>query len=216
MKLKKPTISSDKRLKDVFLPTDMSTNLAELIGIQFGDGCLHKNNRGNYCISYCLNIKEKELKARVVKLFKQIFSVKLNENINLKKNAINLRTHSKLISYFIHENFWAPFGKKRTLRIPPIISSNKNYLKSFLKGLHSTDGYIFIKKDKGYEYPIIKICTISKIFAKDIQNALFSLGFRTKLNKKGKKDNSGFDVVLHGNVQLKLWEKVMKSGSTGI
>ena len=210
IKLIKPTIvGKTTPLKKINLPSRMSNKLAELVGIHFGDGSIYmenkKTNRKYYRIVYCFNIKEKELQEEVKKMFNDHFNIQLGEYTYINKSAVALACSSKELCYFLNENFNIPFGKKNHLCLPKIIKNNKIYLRYFIRGLFKTDGCCFIKKDKGYEYPIIKITTKCKEFSKDIQKSLIGFGFRARINKKHWGNHSGYDVVLHGEKQHRKW-----------
>ena len=216
MLLERPNVGTNLKLRKVNLPKEMSVELAELVGIQFGDGNLYKNKKYNYILTYCFNSKEKWLHNHTTNIFLKQFGHKLKKR-QIKDSAISLSIHSKIICYFFHENFQLPFGKKENLSIPKKFKKDKKLLFGFLRGLYWTDGCKFIKKDRHYRYPIIKITNKSKKFIEQIQEILLKFGFRARINAKNN-SGFGFDVVLHGTNQVKMWEeKIMKrSGDTGI
>ena len=122
-----------------------------------------------------------------------------------------------MLCLFLNENFGAPLGKKKNLKIPPIIKANKTYLKAFIRGLHRTDGCSFKRNCNGYEYHVIKITTSCKEFANEIRDSLRGFGFRANTYRKKNKKNEGYDVVLNGISQYNKWNsEIMKeSGDTG-
>ncbi len=221
-KLIKPKLKGETtKFKPVNFPPHMNTELAEFLGIHFGDGGIHIN-KGTYRISYCFNIKEVELLKRTRFLFEKLFNRNLRED-QIRNGAILISCNSKPLSFFLKENFLLPFGKKNHLTISDNIKSNKEYIKSFLKGLHWTDGCTYIKIDKKkYYYPIVKITTKCKTFAEEIKQELTKLGFRATSAKKIGLNYSGYDVVLHGKKQYKKWtseistHKMIKNGDAGI
>ncbi len=210
------------KLKPVKLPKYITPELAELIGIHLGDGNIYVR-KSSYAISYCFNLKEKELIERTKYLFNRLFEKNL-KLVQVRKGAVLLQCHSKLLCYFLNHNFSIPLGRKDNLIIPNLIKPNKKHIRSFLKGLHWTDGCTFIKTDKiKYTYPIIKITTKCKPFSLEIQQELIKLGFRaTHCEKKGINFH-GYDIILHGKEQYNKWitevsdKKLIKtSGDTGI
>ena len=57
--LKKPKIlSKTKPTKKYQLPDKLTVELAELIGIHFGDGFMRVGKKKDYRLSYCFNINE--------------------------------------------------------------------------------------------------------------------------------------------------------------
>ena len=221
MKLIKPNLKiKTTRFKPVNFPPYMSTELAEFIGIHFGDGSIFVK-KGTHTISYCFNMKETELIEHTKYIFKNLFKRDLKV-IQIRKCAITMTCISKPLSYFLKINFLLPFGKKNHLTIPDNIKSSSEYMKSFLKGLHWTDGCTFIKTDKKYSYPIVKITTKIEPFAKEIQQELIDLGFRATVGMKKGFNYVGYDVVLHGKEQYEKWlseisdKKKIKYGDAAI
>tara|TARA_Y100000310_G_C20502810_1_gene724867 strand:- start:156 stop:842 length:687 start_codon:yes stop_codon:yes gene_type:complete len=219
--LKKPQIvRKTTYCKEIKIPSVLTPVIAELVGIHFGDGGIHIKKQKSYIATYTFNLKEEKLIEDTRLWFRETFELELGSCI--QRNAIKLYNNSKILCYFLHENFGAPLGRKDALRIPPIVKNEKIFLKAFLRGLFRTDGCIFIKKDKIYRYPIVKISTKCKEFAEDIKIALLYLEFRPTINKKYWKGLVGYDVVLHGTKQYKKWvkeisnHKMIKNGDAGI
>ncbi len=201
------------KFKPVNLPSHMSVELAEFLGIHFGDGSI-QINKNTYRIAYCFNIKEIQLIEYTKILFNKLFHRNLKED-QIRNGAIVLSCTSKPLSYFLKENFLLPFGRKNNLTIPNNIKSNSKYIKSFLKGLHWTDGCTYIKTDKNkYFYPIVKITTKCQSFAKEIQQELIKLGFRATLARKVGFNYDGYDVVLHGKKQYAKWLSTISDKKT--
>lgn len=189
--------------KKIKMPPTLTPKIAELVGIHFGDGGIHIRKRKSYVTTYTFNLKEKKLIEDTKLWFQQLFGIKLKSFI--KGNSIQFYSCSKMLCYFLNENFEVPLGRKDYLKIPSIIKKKEIYLKAFIKGLHRTDGCQFIKKDKGYEYPIIKITTKCKDFAEEIKDSLIQFGFRATINKKQGENYVGYDINLHGKNQYNKW-----------
>ncbi|MBT4805448.1 hypothetical protein HON71_04715 [Candidatus Woesearchaeota archaeon] len=222
MKLIKPKIKiTTKAYTQIKTPKILTPQIAELIGIHFGDGCIHVRKRKSYIVTYTFNVKDNKLIEDTKSWFRELFGIELKSFV--KNNGLHLYTCSKMLCYFLHENFGAPLGKKDFLSIPPIIKEKDIYLKAFLRGLHRTDGCVFIKKDKKYRYPIVKITTKCYDFSIQLQKALILFDFRATINKKvDQRGCVGYDVTLHGTKQYQKWiseisdKKKIKSGDTGI
>jgi hypothetical protein len=205
MKLIKPEIKiTTTACTQIKIPRVLTPQIAELIGIHFGDGCIHVKKRKSYTVTYTINVKENKLIEDITLWFQQLFNIELKSFV--KDNGLHLYTCSKMLCYFLHENFGAPLGKKDFLSIPQIIKEKDIYLKAFLRGLHRTDGCVFIKRDKKYRYPIVKITTKCYNFSIQIQEALILFGFRATINKKvDQRSCIGYDVILHGTKQYQKW-----------
>ncbi len=204
--------------KVITLPTEMSTILAELIGIHFGDGGIHVRKRKSYAVTYCFNINEVDLLRDIQTWFKLLFNLEIKCHERKNKNAFELYCNSKMLCFFLNENFAIPFGKKKNLKIPSIIKSDETYLRAFIRGLYRTDGSLSRSKSSGYKYPTIKITTNCKEFANEIRDSLRDHGFRANTYPKRNKKNEGYDVVLNGFSQYNKWNsEIMKeSGAAGI
>ena len=114
MKLIKPKIVRiTKHHKKINLPSEMSNELAELLGIHFGDGSIYIGEKKDYRVLYCFNILEKDIIQETKETFKKLFGIELKEKPSGSKNAIELCCYSKMLCYFLHTSFGTPFGKKK-------------------------------------------------------------------------------------------------------
>lgn len=216
-KLIKPIIKvHTTKYRKIDLPERMSLDLAEFVGMHFGDGGIHVRKRKSYTINYSFNIKEIQLITDFKSLFQRLFGINIKQYE--RNNALEFYCCSKMLAYFLNQNFDAPLGRKDYLKISIIIQNNDEYLKAFLLGLFKTDGCCFIKRVGKYEYPIIKITTKCKDFAEEIKESLNKWGFRAKINVKWGRNYYGYDIVLHGKEQLAKWNKEIiriKDGAAG-
>ena len=128
--------------------------IAELIGIIYGDGNLCIDNNKGYRINITGN-KETDynyLTEYVSGLFERNFNIKPKIWIYKNRKAIALNIFSKkLLEYFM--NLGMKVGPKKNLIIPNIILKNKKYKARFLRGLLDTDFCLYFLK--GYKYPKI-------------------------------------------------------------
>lgn len=193
MKLKNDfTLNKIDKTKGLVLPSRMSNELAELIGIHYGDGYMSKEKNFTYRIFYSCNIHEKEYVGHIIHLFNNLFNCSLKVNTDYKKSYIKLYFHSKSLCNYFNEVLKIPFSPKIDLKIPSYIKEDKTLLLNFIRGLFDTDGCFTVKRDKGYEYNLAKISTKWFSFAKDIKEAFDILEIKSFVCKKC----PGFDVVV--------------------
>jgi intein/homing endonuclease len=176
--------------------------LAELLGIHIGDGCISENNRySEYYLGGDL-IEEREYHDNWVgPLFnKKIMIPLFNKKVNYKEHpkvgvyAFHI-FDKKLVDFF--KSFGICSGSKINSGIPKTILSDKKLLKRFLRGLFDTDGCIYFDKNYSSKNPIsnvpkILIGTVSKELINDVYFSLFKLGIHPIMQKpyKGKKDKN--------------------------
>ena len=163
--------------KEIKVPIKITKELAEEIGMQFGDGFLSAKK---YDYRLKGNPKnEKEYYSEVIKpLFKELYNI----NVNLKefKRSFGFEVYSKALWEFKVKVMGIKPGKKDGIRFPEILKiSNKKILGAFLRGLFDTDGCVSFKSKYGYKnyYPTIEISLTSKDLIKDVAEILFMFGF---------------------------------------
>tara|TARA_Y100000310_G_scaffold146303_2_gene145619 strand:- start:3988 stop:4635 length:648 start_codon:yes stop_codon:yes gene_type:complete len=179
--------------KSLKLPLQMSKELAEFIGIHFGDGYMKRRERGTYDLHYSINLRDIEYANHINTLFYSLFNIKLKMFIIPQKNAIDMYQNSKSLCTFFNQELKIPYSPKKELPIPKFIKSNKTYAQHFIRGIFDTDGCIVVQRDKGkYLYNLIKISTSIKSFADDIKLLLNELGLRCYICR----DRTGFDIVI--------------------
>jgi DNA-binding transcriptional regulator WhiA len=177
--------------KGLKFPAEMSPELAEIIGIHFGDGCM-THHKTTHRILYSFNSRDKLYVDYVSSLFWKIFNISM-KRMNLSyRNEIELYFISKSMCLFLNEVLLVPFSPKKDLKIPEYIINNPEYLKNFIRGLFDTDGCFTIQRDGKYSYHMVKICTGSESFAVNIDFALKSLDMKSYICRK----ETGFDVVV--------------------
>jgi hypothetical protein len=121
-----------------------SEELAEIVGIMFGDGCIYKDRLGKYQVSVSFNKKEQDYLLYVKKLFSSFFVYKFC--ISEQKNEFLLRNTSVYVgSYLIKSGL--SFGNKikNKIVIPDWIFRKRIYALRFLRGIFDTDGCVYKK-----------------------------------------------------------------------
>ncbi len=216
-KVKKSRNDLKRKLK---LPTKLTPQLAEDLGIMVGDGSINiyqRNKRAtDYMISCYGNSKnEREYLEKYVKSLKQ-------ELYNLhfvyseqRKNTCRLLTRSKGLLEFYTKVIGLPRGAKKNINIPKIVFDSDRLIKyAFLRGLADTDFALTFKKrnKKVFYYPTIKISTCSKKLVIDLSNLLLDLDFKPSvcynmryIHPKTRKKFTTHQLNLYGEDMLNKW-----------
>lgn len=181
---------------------EIDGDLAEIIGIHVGDGCISVNKRyKEYYLGGDLN-EEKDYHNKWVA---PLFNKKVM--IPLYGKKVLYKEHPKVGIYGFHifdskivEKFaeWGiNSGTKINIGIPKIIMEDRKLIKRFLRGLFDTDGNIYFDKNRSAKYPknnrpVISLTTVSKKLTEDVYNSLKFIGLNPRLKSpyKGKKDKN--------------------------
>lgn len=129
--------------KTIIIPKE-SEELAELVGIIFGDGGI--NNNWQIVISLNSNL-DLEYSKYISHILKKLFRIKVYARKRPNQNTLVLVCSSTdLVDFLVNKG--AVRGNKVTQQIdvPEWISNNREYKKSFVRGLVDTDGCLFIHK----------------------------------------------------------------------
>ena len=185
-----------KKSKDFLIPK-LTPELAELVGIMFGDGYMKNKHNNSHTIRICGSLsKDKDYFFYLRDLFIRNFDIdpKFSEYPN--KNYLELYVYSKKLVDFFHKILLIPFSPKVNLSIPGYIKKDKRFLKSFLRGLFDTDGCVTYQKSGKYYYVLIKLCVKSESFAREIEASLKNLSIKSFCCEKVWRDNRGYDIVI--------------------
>lgn len=186
----------------------ITNELAELLGIMYGDGCLSRS-----CKQYNIYIsghKFDDFKYHdkiIRRLFFDVFnkSIKISEKKN--ENTIYIRFRDKKVFNILH-SLGVPIGNKYGyLHIPNMIKVDNSLFFSFLRGLIDTDGCIvFSKQHKNkYYYPRIELTSKSEDFLNDLLDILKNNGFYGSVSNKGR----GYRLEIPGFKNLERWLKLI-------
>ncbi len=168
--------------KQRFLPKDIPSirfdeELAEIFGVLNGDGHISPIN---YEVCIVGNSKEIDYLNYLKTLFENKFKLKFVFIIDETK--FKLRTYSSKLFDVLTKKYSFPSGNKMgKLRIPKQIKLSRKFLIAYLRGLFDTDGTIYIRRKKDL---VLEVSSADKIFLKEVQLALLSLGFNTKIYEK--------------------------------
>lgn len=193
-------------------------DLAELVGIHIGDGCISENKRySEYYLGGDL-LEEKEYHDNwVAPLFnKKIMNPLFGKNVNYKEHPkVGIYGfhifNKKLIDFF--KTLGINSGSKINIKIPDEILLNQKLLKRFIRGLFDTDGNLFFDKNRSAktpknDRPTIKLGTVSKKLVNQVFNALKLFGLHPRMKKpyKGKRDkNFVYTVLLYRKLDIEFF-----------
>lgn len=185
--------------------------LAELLGIMIGDGCLSRSG-GKYLI-YISGHKIDDLKYHqsITKhLFKKVFNKIVDIKFKSKEETLFIRFSDKSI-FQKFKSFGIPVGKKYLdLNIPTLVKEEKLFV-HFLRGLFDTDGCIVLSKQHREipYYPRIEITSKTEIFLIRILKRLRKFNFYGSVSNKG----GGYRLEIPGFKNLDLWLNIVGSSN---
>ncbi len=177
--------------RKIKLPTTLTKELAELMGIVIGDGhlglLLKRNKSGNEYVrsSYLAiagNCEEKEFLTYIQDIFYLLFDLNLSYYKDKRSKTVVLKVNSKALTEFFNKICGIPLNRKtEIINIPEIIKcSNKGIKLAFLRGLADTDFSVTFKKKtyKAHYYPVIKASFRSRRLVQDLEELYTELGFK--------------------------------------
>ena len=185
-------------------------DLAEILGMHIGDGCISVNKRYS---EFYLGGDLKEEKEYHDEWVKPLFNKKIM--FPLYGKEVNYKEHPKLGIYGFHifdkkiveffNKLDIKSGPKIDVRVPLKIRTDLALAKRFLRGLFDTDGNLYFDKNRSRKAPInncplIKLGTVSEKLAKDVFFLFKKMNLNPGMKKpyKGKRDkNYVFTVVLY-------------------
>lgn len=183
-------------------------DLAEILGIHIGDGCISENKKySEYYLGGDLN-EEKEYHDNWVKpLFdKKIMIPLFNKEVIYKEHPkVGIYGfyifNKKLVNFF--KNLGIKSGSKINIAIPNKIIKDKKLTLRFLRGLFDTDGCIYFDKNRSAknprnDRPTITLGTVSKNLSAQVFDLLKKLGLHPRMKKpyKGKRDKNNIYTIL--------------------
>lgn len=194
----------DKK-KNITFPNKITPELAEEIGMHYGDGFL-SSRKYEYRLKGNQYNEVEYYKGYIAPLFKSLYNIE----VNLKdyKTSYGFEISSKALWTFKTKVMEIKSGNKELITFPEVLKvNNLQILTSFIRGLFDTDGCLSFKTKYGYEkyYPEIKIALFSKKLILEIGEILKMLGFNPNvyINK-----DQGV-ITLNGIGSLRRYEKLI-------
>lgn len=157
--------------------------LAELIGIILGDGCLS----GNHQLTISFNNEtDQEYSHYLRRLLKKLFALDCHVHYRKNSNGADVVvSSSNLVDFLLKEGLSIGNKVKNQVGIPMWISGELKYGKACLRGLVDTDGSFYCHKyiSGNKEYKYIKLCftNCSRPILEFVFKILKRLGYKVYL-----------------------------------
>jgi len=194
--------------RHIILPNQLTEELAEFMGIHYGDGNLYFDGDCGYRISYSGDLfRDIKYLEHINGSFSNLFNLNLHKKDILETNTRILEIYSKTIYNFMVKFLEIPSGPKIDLRFPTILESKPLFKEAFLRGLFDTDGCFVIQKQGKYRYPLVKISMKSKIFAEDINQVFRDLNYNSYVCKKSNPPKD-YEVVIRSKDVHSFFNKI--------
>jgi len=213
----KRMLAYDKK-RGLILPESYSSELAELVGVIFGDGYLSEKHSYSYRLSiFGHSVDDYGYHTVYLRnLIKHLFGLEPKITIRKDMQCMSTKIFSKRITIFL-KNIGLETGKKEDLNIPQWIIDNDSNMISFLRGFVDSDGSIALKKRyrKIPYYPVIGLVSKSKILINDMaiwlkQNGFsFWSGYDQQLDKRSGNIQGVHRIYLNGHKQLVKWKNLI-------
>ncbi len=190
---------------------NFSEDLAEIIGIMMGDGCLYLDRLNKYQTIICFHKKERDYLDYVKILFENYFQYKFC--ITEIKSEFLLRNTSVFVGNKLIDKGLSPGNKTNNkIVIPKWIMEDKKFLLMFIKGFFDTDGSVYCKYGN---YAQIQIKLGCQETLSSIRKALIKLGFNPTKIQKGNNTYSNFpywkiDLSRQGEIE-KFFKEIKPS-----
>lgn len=168
----------EERRKAAEHPLERSGDLAELIGIILGDGCLERFPRTERLYVSC-NSEAAQFIQHVSKLMESVFHKRPHLRKRRDANCVDINLYQQNISFRLQ----LPTGNKvaNNVAIPAWIKEEPSYLVRCLKGLFETDGCF--SEDKANYTCVIEFKSCCQQLLKDTYDALVTLGYHPQGGK---------------------------------
>lgn len=187
------------------LPLYMTPDLAELIGIILGDGCVAGNSRK---IDIAVGWDTDGYHDYVVSLIKKVFDIdaKIYTRPSSKfpdKNNYIISICSNEIKHFLDYCGLKNGSTYKSKRIPwSVWRSNRECKARFLKGMFDTDGCIKLTNKKANTFSGISFSCYNEILGNDMLQLLLELGITSKCKRINNKYNNISSIeILGGGVK---------------
>jgi len=208
MKLIKSISKIDKNL---IIPKEMTSELAEEMGLHFGDGSMNcYKGKGFYQLRGHLTDDKDHYLTRIKPLYKQLFNLDVSLRDMPSTGVFGFQIWSDRLVVYKNKTLHLPMGKKTDFVVPLSIIGNDIFSRSFLRGFFDTDGCLYIENKRGKPYPRIELGCTCKGFVKQLKDMIIRMGFRTSYYSENRA-KYGWETLhrisIKGNIMTKKWFK---------
>ncbi len=172
----------------------LTENLAELMGILYGDGYMNHYSNGHYLIEIAGD-QEKDLeyhKTFISGLVEELFFVKPKLILRKDQKTVITRVSSKKI-FLLLEELGMPKGKKIKLIVPLWIKNNSKFFLYFIRGIYDTDGSLILRKRRQHS---ISLSLKNKEPILEIKEFLENKGYFLSFVTEETYDKRGFNSTM--------------------
>lgn len=161
--------------RNIMIKREHSKELAEFIGILYGDGYVNKCKNNDYVIEIAGHSKnDLEYHNEYIRpLIKSLFNLEPKWIFKKNQNTLYTKISSKEILNFLKE-MGVPTGRKNYLIVPDWIKNNKGFFIAFTRGIFDTDGSVVVRKRGQHS---ISLNLKNEELIDEIKSFLESLGY---------------------------------------
>lgn len=164
-------------IKSDYPPFDKNGDLAELLGVVYGDGNIEKFPNTERLVIAC-NSNSKGFILRYANLVEKIFTKKPTLIQSKSANSLRISIYEKYIS----KRLGIPTGNKSGIKVetPLWIKNNREFFKRFLRGLFEAEGSFSVHKPTStYKF---SFSNRNGWLLKLVYDGLIMLGFHANLS----------------------------------
>ena len=169
-------------------------DLAEIIGIILGDGCLYLDKKHKYHTIISFNLNEEQYLLHVKALMEIYFQGYKFYTTRCHHEFLLRNVSVKVGQYLLDVGLHVGDKIKAKSDVPPWILTNDIYVERFMKGLFDTDGCVYRKYDA---YAQLQFKFGSEIITKSTHDILLRLRYRpTRVQREPNHQFTGWKVYL--------------------
>jgi len=202
-------IELSKTDQKIHIPDKMSADLAEEMGLHFGDGSMnYYNKKGFYQLRGHLKDDKAHYLERIKPLYKKLFNIDVSLREMHSTGVFGFQVWSNRVVEYKNKILNLPVGKKKDFIIPDSICGNDSFSKSFLRGFFDTDGCLYIENKRGKPYPRIELGCTCEGFVKQLKSMINKMGFRASYYRENRAKYGWEDlhrISIKGNIMTKKW-----------
>lgn len=179
------------------IPTKITEELAEEVGLHIGDGTMgfynnHNKVKGSFALRGHITEDKQHYNTRIKYLYKRLYSLTVSLHDMPSTGCYGFQLWSdNIVNY--KNKLGLPLGPKEQIFIPEIFL-NPTFSKAVVRGIYDTDGCLYLEPKRNKLYPRIKIAQSSRILAIQIKEILTENSIRATLYTDKRKNTSWEDL----------------------